>query len=223
MNTLLQRLENLDSHHRLLIAVGGAAIGFSAARALHLSSRLIFTWNVFSVSALILIWLRIAVAEPAVCKRTAKLQDPNRTAIFLSVVLGAFASLFAVAFLLSSAKGLSAAKMTGHVAMAITTVVTSWCLIHTMFALRYAHIFYLRNDERADARGGSGLKFPGEAEPDYLDFAYFSFVLGMTCQVSDVQITSRRIRRLALVHGALAFVFNTAILALSINLVSGLL
>jgi uncharacterized membrane protein len=113
--------------------------------------------------------------------------------------------------------------MTGHVAMAITTVVTSWGLIHTMFALRYAHIFYLRNDERTDARGGSGLKFPGESEPDYLDFAYFSFVLGMTCQVSDVQITSRRIRRLALVHGALAFVFNTAILALSINLVSGLL
>jgi uncharacterized membrane protein len=88
VNTLLQRLENLDSHHRLLIAVGGAGIGFIAARTLHLSSRLIFTWNVFSVSALLLIWLRIAVAEPSVCKRTAKLQDPNRTAIFLSVVIG---------------------------------------------------------------------------------------------------------------------------------------
>ncbi len=107
--------------------------------------------------------------------------------------------------------------------MAALAVIQSWLLIHTVFTLRYAHVFY-RSEQEADVEGsGGGLIFPGGHYPDYQDFAYFSFVVGMTCQVSDVNITSRSMRRLALLHGLLSFAFNTVILALSINIISGLL
>ena len=89
--------------------------------------------------------------------------------------------------------------------------------------MHYAHAYYCDHGDDNDGYEGSGLRFPGEKAPDFLDFAYFSFVIGMTFQVSDVEISSRRIRRLALVHGLLSFLFNTLILALSINLVSGLI
>jgi uncharacterized membrane protein len=91
-----------------------------------------------------------------------------------------------------------------------------------MFALRYAHLFYSAPISSSEDYAG-GLQFPEEKAPDYLDFAYFSFVVGMTCQVSDVQITSRSIRRLALAQGILSFAFNTVILALTVNIISGLL
>ena len=102
-------------------------------------------------------------------------------------------------------------------------MVSSWFLIHTVFAMHYAHGYYHDEDEGPGFASAGGLEFPNEKEPDFLDFAYFSFVIGMTCQVSDVQVSSQGMRRLALVHGLLSFVFNTVILALSINLASGLL
>lgn len=92
-----------------------------------------------------------------------------------------------------------------------------------MFALYYAHLYY-RDDRESGTEGNvKGLDFPEEKQPDYWDFLYFSLVIGMTCQVSDVQVTSRSMRRLALMHGVLTFFFNTVILALSINIVAGLL
>jgi uncharacterized membrane protein len=99
----------------------------------------------------------------------------------------------------------------------------SWSLMHTVFGLRYAHAFYGDSDQPCENRHAGGLVFPGERMPDYFDFAYFSFVIGMTCQVSDVQITSHRMRRLTLLQSVLAFGFNTIILALLINTVSSLL
>ncbi len=94
-------------------------------------------------------------------------------------------------------------------------------MTHTTFAFRYAHEYYEApaGAEKVDG----GLQFPGEEQPDYLDFLYFSMVLGMTFQVSDVQITSRKFRRLATVHGLLSFLFNTIILALTVNIAAGLL
>jgi uncharacterized membrane protein len=103
----------------------------------------------------------------------------------------------------------------------MTAVVVSWWLVHTVFTMRYAHLFYTVTDGHRTPTGG--LEFPGDdKEPDYLDFVYFSFVIGMTFQVSDVEISSKQIRRLAWAHGLIAFAFNTAIEALSINVISGL-
>jgi uncharacterized membrane protein len=103
----------------------------------------------------------------------------------------------------------------------MTAVIISWWLVHTVFTMRYAHLYYTTDEGKKTPLGG--LEFPGnDKEPDYLDFVYFSFVVGMTFQVSDVEISSKQIRRLAWAHGLIAFAFNTAIVALSINVISGL-
>jgi uncharacterized membrane protein len=109
------------------------------------------------------------------------------------------------------------------VALSAAAILLSWMLVHTLFTLRYAHHYYADAHTKAEGQTVGGLLFPGDENPDFLDFAYFSFIIGMTCQVSDVQISSRAIRRLALVHGFITFGFNTAIVAMLVNIVAGLL
>jgi uncharacterized membrane protein len=217
-------LGHFDAHHRLGLALIAAAVGFLVTRGqLSIPVLTIVVWNVFCWSLLVLAWMRIIWGEPAAAARVARLQDSERSLIFLLVVVCTCASLFAVAYLLGSAKSLQAGRLTWHVVLAIGTVMASWSLMHTVFALHYAHIYYRKGDEDVGTEDDGGVQFPGGTTPDFMDFSYFSFVIGMTCQVSDVQITSQRIRRLALIHGVLSFVFNTAILALSINIISSLL
>jgi uncharacterized membrane protein len=99
---------------------------------------------------------------------------------------------------------------------AVATVLLSWAFVHSIFAVHYAHEFYRKGTT------ASGLEFPGgDATPDYSDFFYFSFVIGMTFQVSDVQVTNRSIRRAVLAHGIVAFLFNVALLAIIINVAAG--
>lgn len=105
--------------------------------------------------------------------------------------------------------------------IALTGMLFSWILVHTIFTLRYAHIFY-GNDKNNAATHLGGLNFPEEKNPDYLDFAYFSFVVGMAFQVSDTEVTEKRLRRLVLLHGLICFGYNTIIVALSINVIAGL-
>jgi len=109
-----------------------------------------------------------------------------------------------------------------HLTLTVLTIVGSWLLVHTIFALHYAHAYYQPAASSKDGDAG-GLDFPSDWEPDYWDFMYFSFVIGMTSQVSDVEVNSRVMRRLALLHGILSFFFNTAILAMSINIIAGLI
>lgn len=107
-----------------------------------------------------------------------------------------------------------------EITLAASSLVLSWLFMNTMFALHYAHRYY--SSQSPDAlRHVAALEFPGDEEPDYWDFAYFAIVIGMTFQVSDVQIRSRHLRRLALLHSIIAFFFNVVILALSINLIAG--
>lgn len=217
-------IERVESHHRLFVSVVVAAIAFGLAiKPQRTGLTVIFAWDVFSVTLLGLAWLQMLVTEPSARTNRVTLPDTSRSLIFFSVITGACASLFAVGYVLGSVKGSPTRILTEHVSLAVVTVILSWGLIHTAFALRYAHVFYRgMGDDSLKPRKG-GLEFPSESQPDYLDFAYFSFVIGMTCQVSDVQITSRRLRRLALLHGLLSFLFNTVIIALGINVVSGIL
>lgn len=220
---ILQRVVHSDSHHRLLIALAAALATFAALGGqASLMAHIFITWDCFSLCLLVLIWVRMIGARPQNVRRSAKLQDSSRTAIFVFVVISACASLLALGVLLATAKDLPKAKITEHVMLSIITVLCSWILVHTVFALRYAHSFY-GVGKKTPTAANEGLQFPGTNEPDYMDFAYFAFVIGMTCQVSDVQITSRSIRRLALAHGIVSFAFNTVILALTINIISGLL
>jgi uncharacterized membrane protein len=216
-------LRSFDAHQRVLTAIVVGAVVVLSTLGLHrLPLQIIFTWNAFAFTIILLCWIRIVFADVRTVVRSAKLQDAGRTAIFLFVIAAACTSLFAVAFLLGTAKGLHGTALTGHILLAAGTVICSWFLVHTVFTMHYAHVYYRQAETGGGIEKGHGLDFPGKREPDFLDFAYFSFVIGMTFQVSDVQITSRRIRRLALAHGMLSFAFNTVILAFAINLLSGL-
>jgi len=215
--------QNLDVHQRLVIAAVVAFVTFLLASGhVRPSLQSIFAWNAFAWCLILFSWVRIVFADARISVQTAKLEDTGRMVIFVFVILAAVTSLFAVAVLIGEAKGLSKAAVTGHLLLAGGTVISSWVLVHTLFTVHYAHAYYRQADNDQNSLEGAGVEFPGEKQPDFLDFAYFSFVIGMTCQVSDVQISGRDIRRLALVHGLLSFLFNTVILALTINLASGL-
>lgn len=217
-------LNHFDARPRLLTFIGTSVLTyFLLSNRLLLPTRLILAWDVGAICFLILAFVTIDSATPQKMRRSAQHQDYSRFTILTLVVAAACASLLAIGFMLKGTKDISPLILTLHVVLAVLTVVTSWLLTHTMFALYYAHLYY-RDDRASDtSTNAEGLDFPGDKEPDYWDFLYFSYVIGMTCQVSDVATTSRSMRRLALIHGVLTFFFNTVILALSINIIAGLI
>jgi uncharacterized membrane protein len=180
---------------------------------------IIAAWDSFSLTFLALIWIAIFGSGIDHIRYRARTQDLSRLLIFTFTIAAACSSIFAVIILLSAAKNTTHIGL--HATLSVLAVLSSWSLVHTMFAMRYAHAYY--GDGKSGDKHAGGLEFPSDDTPDYLDFAYFSFVIGMTCQVSDVQITAKSLRTLALIHGILSFCFNTIILALTINTVSGLL
>ena len=195
---------------RTFIALAlGVVIFFLLPDTRRLVTRLIVGWDVFAALYLVLACIMMLRCDVAHIRRSAILQDEGRFLILLLTAFGALASLGAIVFELGASKGDSAGLI-----LAIVTIVLSWTTVHTAFSLHYAHEFYRRSK-------AGGLQFPGgdaHAEADYWDFVYFSFVIGMTAQVSDVGITDKVIRRTATVHGIISFVFNTALLALMVNI-----
>ena len=190
------------------MAIGIVAF-FLLPDSLRLVTRLLAGWDVFVSFYLALVYIMMLRCGVAHIRRDAVLQDDGRFLILLVTALGAFASIAAIVF------ELGASNRSGPgLALATITIVLSWAAVHTGFALHYAHEFY-----RGSKPGG--LQFPSgdsDDEADYWDFVYFSFVIGMTAQVSDVGITDRIIRRTATVHGIISFVFNTALVALMVNI-----
>jgi uncharacterized membrane protein len=151
----------------------------------------------------------------------AEAQEEGEWTVFWLTVAAVTFSFVAVIDEFSGMKELPAAQRSLHVILVAVTLLVSWLMTHTTFAFRYAHEYY-----EIDAGGVGivgGLEFPGEKRPDYLDFLYFALVLGMTFQVSDVQITARKFRRLAAAHGLLSFLYNTIIVALTVNIAAGML
>jgi len=218
-------IAKLDARHRLVVSLMMAAAVWLGLRGrVQPSTQSIATWDVFALCVLVLAWLTITTTPPHKLRARAQEQDVSRTVIFVFVVLAACAGLFAVGFLFFANKNVQRPHFVLHLLMSLVAVVSAWLLVHTVFGLRYAHTFYGDPDGPTGPQDhAGGLQFPGGHAPDYMDFAYFSFVIGMTFQVSDVQITSREFRQLALLHGMLSFGFNTVILALTINTVSTLL
>lgn len=181
------------------------------------SVALIMAWDAFAISSLVLAWLGMFFTDAKTRVREAHLQDSSRAAICGCVVAAAMAGLLGVWALLGSAD-MAGIGATRSLILAALTVLLSWFLVHTMLALHYTHVFYCSCESAGSEARGVGLLFPEEPDPDFLDFAYFSFVVGMTFQVADVKVTSRRMRRMVLLHALLSFVFNTVILAFSVNL-----
>jgi uncharacterized membrane protein len=190
------------------IAIGIVAF-FLLPNSLRLVTRLLISWDIFVALYLVLVYTLVLRSGLAHIRRNAVLQDDGRFLILMVTATGAFASIAAIIFELDGTH-----RGTPELALATVTIALSWAAVHTTFALHYAHEFY------RGAKPG-GLDFPKgheDEDPDYWDFVYFSFVIGMTAQVSDVGVTDKTIRRTATAHGIISFVFNTALVALMVNI-----
>jgi uncharacterized membrane protein len=168
-------------------------------------------WDVAATVLLALVWPHIATADAERTRHRAADEDPGRKAVFFLAVASSLFSLFAGVTVLRGARSYSPSECVLWSVLGAAAVALAWLVNHTAYTLRYAHLYY-----RGDATGG--LAFPGPAQPAELDFAYFAFTIGMCFQVSDVAVTSPSLRRTALAHALLSFVYNTTILALALNL-----
>jgi uncharacterized membrane protein len=205
-------LSVIRARPRLFIAAGlGIVLGLLLPVQWRASTRGLIGWDAGVAFYVIGAFVLMGVADIARIRRRAAILDEGRLAILVVVVGAAVASLAGIVAQLGGERGAA------HLALATVTILLSWTLVHVIFALHYAHEFYA-----AKPRGG-GLTFPGGEEPDYWDFLYFSLVIGMTSQVSDVAVTGRTIRRTVAAHGVVSFLFNAALIALTVNIAASAL
>ncbi len=187
------------------------------------AARLVFAWDLGSVALLGMLTYVIVGADHRAMTANASAQEEGEWAVFFITLVGVMVSFAALTRVMAVAKDMpEGLERRAYIGVVALTLFLSWLVTHVLFALRYAHEYYQRSVAMAPKVDG-GLEFPGDEMPDYWDFIYFSLVLGMTFQVSDVQITSRKLRRLATVHGLVGFLFNTVIIALTVNIASSLL
>ncbi|MET0638018.1 MAG: DUF1345 domain-containing protein [Chitinophagaceae bacterium] len=184
-------------------------------------NRIILGWDAFCLVLLLLDWTLFFKTSADELPGMVRDQDDGIEVIFTIVLVGICFSLFGTLVLLVSKGGPAPHKLL-HTIISLSPVLLSWILLHTIFAVRYAHLYHDHNSQKSGAAVG-GLTFPTKEKLDYLDFAYFALVIGMTFQVSDVQVNSSVIRRFVLMHSLISFVFNTIIVALTINTIASLL
>lgn len=183
-------------------------------------TRSVVAWDIGCVLLLVLYVAMASLERSSTMAQDAAAQQEGEWSIFFLVVGVTFASFAVILGEFTASKSAPPHERDLLIGLVALTLLVSWLVTHLLFGLRYAHEFY------SSAKSGEpdgGLDFPGEKDPDYWDFFYFALVLGMTFQVSDVQISSRKLRRLATLHGLLGFLYNTVILALSVNIGAGLL
>jgi uncharacterized membrane protein len=202
------------SHGRLVGSFAAGLLLFLLLPAdARLSTRILVGWNVSLAIYLVLAFVMISRFDLQRVRNRAASQDEGGLLILVLTVAAAVASLAAIIAELGSMRGANPAGGI-YIAVAVLTILLSWTFIHVIFALHYAHEYY--GERRGEQVGG--LAFPQDDRPDYWDFVYFSFVIGMAFQVSDVQVTNKLIRRIVVAHGAVSFVYNVAILALMVNI-----
>jgi uncharacterized membrane protein len=177
--------------------------------------RTVAGWDVAALVLLALVWRIILSAGPGETARRAAAEDVGRSFVWAVVVLGSTVSIFAATVALRNARLMAPRAERELALLCLLAVVTAWFLCHTTYTVRYAHLYY-----RDDGDLG-GLGFPGTEMPCLLDFAYYAFTIGMCFQVSDVTVTQHRMRQATLGHALLSFAFNTAVLALALNLLFG--
>lgn len=208
----------LPSIYKLVVSIGIATIASAVLMSVHmeLMTRVMIGWDIFSICMLIISLVIFTSMRPRQIRLLAKQEDAGRVVVFGIVLAATIGSLMGVMILLGNKEFLLGKGLETFIYIA--GVICSWFLLHTIFTYRYALLYYGDHPLDPDLHT-VGLQIPNELWPDYLDFAYFAFVIGMTFQVSDIEISSRTIRRVALMHGILSFLFNTVIVALAINVV----
>ena len=219
---LMAWLRALWRHTPLMLALA-AGLGLAVALALTENdyadlTRMPIAWDVAISVYLVAVWLQTrGITSQHMIDHAAEVDEGRYFVLFVSLA-GVLASLTAIILELQSKLEPGMAR-NAHVAFVFVTVALSWLFVHMSFAKHYAHEFY----GPAEAGGiREGLIFPGGEEPDFGDFIHFALVIGVAAQTADVQIAAKPIRRIVTLHGVLAFVFNTVILALTINLAAGL-
>ncbi|MBF9233291.1 DUF1345 domain-containing protein [Microvirga alba] len=203
---------------RLLGATVAAVMVFAALPDILLkSSRILVAWDVGVIIYLVLAALMAARSSIGRMQNRASVEDEGAAVILLLTLTAAIASLGAIAVELYGIHDDKSGLQAFRLAVAAVTILCSWFFVHTIFAIHYAHEYY------GDAGERQGLTFPHHSKPDYWDFMYFSVNLGAAAQTSDIIIVSKRMRRFALGHSILSFLFNTTILALAVNVGAGLI
>ena len=215
-------LNSLLARKRLFAGIAAGLVVLALLPAHHrLLARALIAWDTGALVFLLLIATMFSRRDHLHLPHDAAAQEEGEWTIFAVTLAGVMASFAAIVGEFAVTKSIPRVDRYAHIGLVVATLLLSWLVTQTLFALRYAHEYY--SSRRHDGKPDGGLLFPGTHPPDYWDFAYFSLVLGMTFQVSDVQIASRKFRRLALLHGFLSFVFNTVIIALSVNVGASLL
>lgn len=203
-------------HPRLFVALALGGLAFVATPWLWGGPRFLVAFDVVAASWIFLALMLVLNSDCAVVRQRAKRDDEGAWVALLVVFLVTLASLVAVVVEARGARDPVGGDT--HVLMAVSTLALSWVFFHSLFAFHYAHEYY---DEEADANPMLG--FPGKAEPDYWDFLYFSFNFGTASQTADVTVNSPRLRRFTLLHQISSYVFNTAVLALGVNVAASLM
>jgi uncharacterized membrane protein len=199
-------------------ALVACAVGLAIPARFGLAIRILAGWDAAALALGLMAWAIITRFSGAETRGHAAADDPGRAAVSAVVLVSSAFSLFASTVVLRQARALAPHGRDAFVVLCMATVIGAWFLTHTAYTLRYAHLYY-----RDGGQGEGGLSFPGAAAPEYIDFAYFAFTIGMCFQVSDVAISSSAIRRTVLSHSILSFAYNTAIVAVALNLVLGVL
>ncbi|MDE1192417.1 MAG: DUF1345 domain-containing protein [Arachidicoccus sp.] len=197
------------------------ALGVYIINPLKPALQLIFSWDVFSFLLLFFVWITFFTTNIKDIRNEAQREDSSRIVIFVIVIMATILSMFAVLHLVINDKQNSESKILS-LALGFICMIFSWCLVQTFFTLRYAHLYYAKDEKKNSDEEKGGLEFPGKNKPDFIDFAYFAFTIGMTFQVSDVEISEKKIRRITLLHSMIAFAFNALVISLSVNIISGL-
>lgn len=208
-----------NGHQRLVYGACAGGLVALLPLPLSVSTRVLVAWSMGALTYLALSWWLAVEFDAQRTRERAQAQDQPGLMVFVLLLLSVFASIAAIAFMLQHLKDLSAGERLAHLALSLMALALSWLLMQTIFAFRYAHLYY--QQEQLGHVHGAGLEFPGKQPPDYFDFLYYAHVVGMTSQVSDVVVTSRPMRRLTLLHSVTAFAFNMLVLALSINVMAG--
>jgi len=178
------------------------------------------SWIVFTLTFLIFSWIVIIKRTVPQIRKKATEDDGSVLFVFFMVLISAFAGMLTVLLIIIS-KDSAIRESILFLPSCIFGMLLSWVMVHTIYVFHYAHEYYDDTRDKNGRKYVGGLIFPEEKEPDYLDFAYYSFGIGCTFQVADVNITSRKIRRITMFHGLLAFILNTFVVALTINLIAG--
>lgn len=208
-----------------LAGVAGLLAGLIAAHfGLLLGASSLIGWNVAAGLFVAMVFFLIWRSDEARVRQHAAQEDENR-AVLMSIILGAASvSLAAIIYAIRESKGQAGHPSSAHslaLGLSISTLVLNWLVVQSLFTLHYAHRYF--GDSNKDKKIDGGVKFPGEQPKTYKDFLYIAICVGCTCQVSDFDITTVRFRNLITTHAVVAFVFNTMVLALGINIVASLM